>query len=111
MKLNEFTALIAQLPETIPVTHCKADSTQFPRVVWNPTFFSQTYGSNQADDLSIYVVVEYIARPDNMETLWDVIRLLRRAGIPIEGRGGYDEEHDYYSVEFSMKLSEAFPDG
>lgn len=111
MKLSEFQTLIAQLPENIPVTRCKADANQFPRVVWNETYFDQTYSSNAADDMIVGVVVEYIARPENMESIWDVIRLLRNAGMPFQGRGGYVEEYDYYSAEFSLQLTEALPDG
>lgn len=111
MTLDELRGVLAELPADIPVSQYTALKQSLPRVVWNETSMEQTYGSNGADDLSVRVIVELIADPQNTSFVWDVIRLFRDHLIPFTCACGYDETLNVVSYEFSIYVSEAFPDG
>ena len=110
MTLNELQAVLAELPEQIPVRRYDGLKDTCPRVVWNETGMEQTYSSNRADDLAVRVIVELIALPDNTESVWDVVRLFRLHRIPFSCACGFDEQLGVVSYEFSIRIIKVFPD-
>lgn len=110
MTLNDLEIVLAKLPADIPVWRYKGIKESFPRVVWNETNLDQTYTSNEANDLSIRVVVEFIAKPENANRFLDLVRLFRSEKIPFTAVCGIDEESEVVSYDFSLTISEAFPD-
>lgn len=111
MTLDELRDVLAELPDTIPVSQYKSLKENLPRVVWNETSMEQNYGSNGADDLMIRVVVELIASPSDTSAVWELIRLFRKYEITFTCTCGYDENDDVVSYELSIYVTEAFPDG
>ncbi len=110
MTLNDLKLILAELPEDIPVSRYKALQEDFPRVVWNETNLEQTYSSNEAKDLTVRVVVEFLSRPADAERFLDVVRLFRRHEIPFTAVCGVDEENEVVSYEFSIMINEALTD-
>ena len=110
MTLNDLKLVLAELPEDIPVSRYKALNEEFPRVVWNETNLEQTYSSNEARDLTVRVVVEFLARPADADRFLDVVRLFRRKRIPFTAACGVDEDNEVVSYEFSIMINETFSD-
>lgn len=110
MTLSELETVLAKLPADIPVWRYKALSETFPRVVWNETNLDQTYSSNEANDLSVRAVVEFLAKPADAPRFLEVVRLFREEKIPFTAVCGIDEEREVVSYDFSITIHEAFPD-
>lgn len=64
LTLEQLENILAEVPDRIAVSQYESVSDTMPRIVWNETRLSQTYGSNEADQMAIKVIVELISKPE-----------------------------------------------
>ena len=75
---DSINAILAEVPDRIAVSQYESVSDTMPRIVWNETRLSQTYGSNEADQMAIKVIVELISKPETARRdMFDVVDVLR----------------------------------
>ena len=107
MTLEQLEYILAEVPDRITVSQYESVSETMPRIVWNETRLSQTYGSNEADQMAIKVIVELISKPETArQDMFDVVDVLREHRIPFTAECGYDENLQAVSYEFSIDIME-----
>ena len=83
LTLEQLENILAEVPDRIAVSQYESVSDTMPRIVWNETRLSQTYGSNEADQMAIKVIVELISKPETARRdMFDVVDVLREHKIP-----------------------------
>lgn len=107
MTLEQLENILAEVPDRITVSQYESVSETMPRIVWNETRLSQTYGSNEADQMAIKVIVELISKPETARRdMFDVVDVLHEHKIPFTAQCGYDESLQAVSYEFSIDIME-----
>ena len=53
LTLEQLENILAEVPDRITVSQYESVSETMPRIVWNETRLSQTYGSNEAEQMAI----------------------------------------------------------
>ena len=107
LTLEQLENILAEVPDRIAVSQYESVSDTMPRIVWNETRLSQTYGSNEADQMAIKVIVELISKPETARRdMFDVVDVLREHKIPFTAQCGYDESLQAVSYEFSIDIME-----
>ena len=68
---------------------------------------SVTFGSNEANQMAIKVIIELISKPETArQDMFDVVDVLREHLIPFTAQCGYDENLQAVSYEFSIDIME-----
>ena len=107
LTLEQLENILAEVPDRITVSQYESVSETMPRIVWNETRLSQTYGANEADQMAVKVMVELISKPETARRdMFDVVDVLREHRIPFTAQCGYDESLQAVSYEFSIDIME-----
>lgn len=107
LTLEQLENILAEVPDRITVSQYESVSETMPRIVWNETRLSQTYGSNEEEQMAIKVIVELISKPETARRdMFDVVDVLREHRIPFTAQCGYDENLQAVSYEFSIAIME-----
>ena len=107
LTLEQLENILAEVPDRIAVSQYESVSETMPRIIWNETRLSQTYGSNEADQMAIKVIIELISKPETArQNMFDVVDVLREHLIPFMAQCGYDENLQAVSYEFSIDIME-----
>ena len=107
LTLEQLENILAEVPDRIAVSQYESVSETMPRIIWNETRLSQTYGSNEANQMAIKVIIELISKPETArQNMFDVVDVLREHLIPFTAQYGYDENLQAVSYEFSIDIME-----
>ena len=107
LTLEQLEKILAEVTDRIALSQYESVSDTMPRIVWNETRLSQTYGSNEADQMAIKVIVELISKPETARRdMFDVVDVFREHRIPFTAQCGYDENLQAVSYEFSIDIME-----